>query len=633
MFQSPGKTAGKKRKVRTSTINCSTYCGPETKRVKTNPIEVLIKGKLRSPWTHDSLQRAAENSGKHVSFVTCTNKNKMKSLRLDYVVCDTPEKFAIPSHIRVISAEEFVALLKLKDIDDATSSSDTSIGSIDPVADTHSASNTSADTKNLVSKADLSRVGDDEKNAGVLSSSHTEPSVPGGNKSVVADTFSTHQRTRNCRQNFITCITNLKTKYGESLKLKKYQLEACTWLYNRFCCPRNSAVAIVKSVDDLYVSAKTGDGKTLIVDFLSSLSAESGKITLVVSPLVALMQEQSKMSLTTIQSTYLGGTETAFKGQVYEALRDYADGKSISLPNLLFCSPESLVAPSGEIKELGSLIFDELPKSNSLQSIVFDEGHLILQWGKTFRSSYLKCFQRSALTKVPRVIMSATLSKFDRKALERISDSVNSRVAFDVMGDMSKKSNVTVEIIDKASNKNKSYSNLCDYVKAQYDRMKHATTRLPRMIIFARYTEECKSISKYLNERFVNTEAAYLKTLPYYGSMEEKEKETNFNEFATGDTPILISTTAMSHGVHVKDVRHIVHYFLPQSLSEYQQKVFTLFIFKSVVLSDIFDSIIRDTQHCKTTSTCFSISISFDQPCTHIFGCFLLSPISLHDSP
>ena len=126
---------------------------------------------------------------------------------------------------------------------------------------------------------------------------------------------------------------------------------------------------------DIFVTASTGAGKSLIFQFPAIWFAEKFRLfTIVISPLIGLMDDQVK-NLRKIYApveTFNSGTPPLVKKNIMQRI-------SAGEVNILYISPETLLARS----ELEQLI-----GARTVGLIVIDEAHIVTTWGKQFRPDY-----------------------------------------------------------------------------------------------------------------------------------------------------------------------------------------------------------------------------------------------------
>lgn len=133
---------------------------------------------------------------------------------------------------------------------------------------------------------------------------------------------------------------------------------------------------------DLLISLPTGAGKSLLFQAPALFrSAFSSKLSIVITPLRALMQDQvealwKKGFYSNVE--YLSGDKS--QAEIKDIYRRVAGGEI----TLLFITPERFRSRSFE-----NSFLSRLDEDNGLEYVVFDEAHCISQWGQEFRPDYL----------------------------------------------------------------------------------------------------------------------------------------------------------------------------------------------------------------------------------------------------
>ena len=290
---------------------------------------------------------------------------------------------------------------------------------------------------------------------------------------------------------------------------------------------------VVAGIDTLAIMP-TGAGKSLIYQ-LPALVLPG--VTLVVSPLIALMKDQHD-KLVELGIEVLRLDSTLSPRDEAEALTRLSDGR----PCIAYVTPERLGEPR----------FRERLASVDVALFVVDEAHCISQWGHDFRPAYLGLGDAvRALGRPPVLALTAT-------APPRVKD--------DILAQLSIPEASVIDIgLDRP--------NLRYHVfKSSSERKKQALLLrlLDRQqgsgIIYAATVRTVDALADFLN-------ASGVECGRYHGRMRAKDRERAQTAFMERSEPrIMVATNAFGLGVDKQDIRFVIHYNFPGSLESYYQE-------------------------------------------------------------
>jgi ATP-dependent DNA helicase RecQ len=290
---------------------------------------------------------------------------------------------------------------------------------------------------------------------------------------------------------------------------------------------------VVAGIDTLAIMP-TGAGKSLCYQ-LPALELDG--VTLVVSPLIALMKDQhDKLELLGIDVLRLDSTLSPRDEQT--ALARLSDGR----PCIAYVTPERLGEPR----------FRERLAGVDVALFVVDEAHCISQWGHDFRPAYLGLGDAvRALGKPPVLALTATAPskvKDDILAQLGIADASVIDIGLD-------RPNLRYHVF-KASSERKKQQLLLRLL----DRQQGCG------IIYAATVKTVDALADFLAEHGVECGR-------YHGRMRSKERERVQSAFMDRSTPrIMVATNAFGLGVDKQDIRFVIHYNFPGSLESYYQE-------------------------------------------------------------
>ena len=280
----------------------------------------------------------------------------------------------------------------------------------------------------------------------------------------------------------------------------------------------------------------TGSGKSLCYQVPALVMGQSGGgITIVVSPLVALMHDQvAALRLAGVAADAINSSVD--RAQNVAAWRRVVAGET----RLLYMAPERLM--TGQmLAALGRL---------DVRLIAIDEAHCISQWGPAFRPEYSDLSRlRETFPGVPIAALTATADEVTRGDI--------AAQLFD--GD----AEIIVLGFDRPN------------IKLSVELKR--TWRSQMLAIVERYRGE-SGIVYCLSRKKTEETAAFLvdhgiTALPYHAGMEKTQRDTNQNVFMAEAGIVMVATIAFGMGIDKADVRFVIHADLPASLEAYYQEI------------------------------------------------------------
>ena len=277
----------------------------------------------------------------------------------------------------------------------------------------------------------------------------------------------------------------------------------------------------------------TGAGKSLCYQ-LPALFLDS--LVVVVSPLIALMQDQLEhLNEAGIDAARLDSTVPEKEQRKLE--RELAAGTR----NITLLSPERLMN-SERVEPL---------KKRGVSLFVVDEAHCVSQWGHDFRPSYLHLRQVIAeLGRPPVLALTATASPAQ---VSDILESLGIPGAQVIDGGIERE-NLVFEVL-RTVNRTEKEQQLLALLQST-----------PGATIVYVATVHCvDELSEWLRGRGVQAER-------YHGRMKHHERETAQARFMSGQSRVIVATSAFGLGVDKPDVRCVVHWNFPDSIESYYQQ-------------------------------------------------------------
>lgn len=304
--------------------------------------------------------------------------------------------------------------------------------------------------------------------------------------------------------------------------------------YDSFREGQGEIIDTILSGRDALAIMPTGAGKSLCYQVPALLLPG---ITLVVSPLISLMQDQVKsLNEAGIHAAYINSSLT--EGQINKALSFAARG----VYKIIYVAPERLETAS----------FLSFALHTPISMVTVDEAHCISQWGQDFRPSYLKIIDF-----VEQMPGNPIISAFTATATEVVKNDITRILKL-------KNPNVVVTGFDR--------ENL-------YYQVEHLTGK-QKDIFIQNYIETHPNESGiiYCATR-KNVDTLYEKLLKqgvsvtrYHAGMSNDIRKKSQDDFIYDRAQVVIATNAFGMEIDKSNVRFVIHYNMPQSMENYYQE-------------------------------------------------------------
>ena len=301
--------------------------------------------------------------------------------------------------------------------------------------------------------------------------------------------------------------------------------------YDSFLPLQEEIISHTLAGQDGLVLMPTGGGKSLCYQ-LPAMCLRG--MTLVVSPLIALMKDQvDALNANGIAARFINSSLTASEIELAQSQA------SRGMVKILYAAPERL-AVSG---------FRRFLQSVDLSLIAVDEAHCISEWGHEFRPDYRNLRQlRADFPHVPVIALTATATTRVRQDIVDQLAQQRGRVFLSSFN----RANLTYSVETKEGFWGKLLSLL------------HAHTG-ESTIIYCFSRRETEELADDLNDRG-------LLARPYHAGLEPETRRRTQEDFIHDRVPIIVATIAFGMGIDKPDIRLVVHHSLPKSLEGYYQE-------------------------------------------------------------
>jgi ATP-dependent DNA helicase RecQ len=313
----------------------------------------------------------------------------------------------------------------------------------------------------------------------------------------------------------VDLIATLKTHFG----------------YDQFRPLQREIIRDALAGHDVFVLMPTGGGKSLCFQ-LPALMRDG--LTIVVSPLIALMKDQvDALQTSGIPATYLNSTLD--RAEAKTRWRGLHRGQY----RMLYVAPERLMLDA----------FLERALNWNIAQFAIDEAHCISEWGHDFRPEYRELKKlRAHFPDVPMMALTATATERVRGDIIKelkLRDPRSYIASFN-------RPNLTYRVVPKTA----SYEQLLEFVRSR---------PLESGIVYCASRRSTESLSRNLSQDGISAK-------PYHAGLTSAERTKHQEAFLRDDVRVITATIAFGMGINKPNVRFVVHYDLPKNLESYYQE-------------------------------------------------------------
>ena len=307
--------------------------------------------------------------------------------------------------------------------------------------------------------------------------------------------------------------------------LKKY------WGFDTFRLSQESIIDDAIYGHDVLALLPTGGGKSICFQ-VPGLAREG--ITVVISPLIALMQDQ-------VQNLVSKGirAKAITSGMTYREIDILLDNARFGGIDFLYTSPE----------RIQSALFQERFKLMRISLLVVDEAHCISEWGHDFRPSFrLISRLRELQPTIPVMALTATATSKVKKDIAEQLKLKNPKIHESSF----ERKNLSYEVY-KSENK---INNLLNFIKNFQNKSG---------IVYCQTRKSVKDFARVLLSNNIRCGI-------YHGGLEREERSKMLNGWMGNDFQLMVATNAFGMGIDKPDVRFVAHFEFPPSIEAYYQE-------------------------------------------------------------
>ncbi|GAA3916515.1 RecQ family ATP-dependent DNA helicase [Litoribacillus peritrichatus] len=277
----------------------------------------------------------------------------------------------------------------------------------------------------------------------------------------------------------------------------------------------------------------TGSGKSLCYQFTA---VQLPHLTLVVSPLLALMKDQ----LTFLKKKGIAAASLDSTLSPQESQAVIAGVRSGEIKILMV-----------SVERFKNERFRHFIHSVPISMLVVDEAHCISEWGHNFRPDYLKLPSYCSQLNIPLVLLlTATATRKVKKDMAR-----KFNIVFDhVVQTGFYRPNLNLEVLPVAED----------------DKKTQLLTVLSQQtgagIIYVTLQQTAEQVAGFLAQQGVSASA-------YHAGFDNEKRQSIQSQFMVGQIQVVVATIAFGMGIDKSDIRYVIHYDLPKSIENYSQEI------------------------------------------------------------
>jgi ATP-dependent DNA helicase RecQ len=288
--------------------------------------------------------------------------------------------------------------------------------------------------------------------------------------------------------------------------------------FNNFRGEQKNIINDILNKEDVMAILPTGGGKSLLYQFPATFS---NNITIVVSPLISLMNDQCKyLNSKNIKAICLN-SETSIGISHYTKF------------TIIYTTPEFIMSRIQAFVRI----------KDRIGLFAIDEAHCISQWSHDFRPSYQKLrIIKQYFPGIPLLAVTATATP---KVLEEIYEYLSiTEISEYSLG--TRRTNLIINVRPKS-----------EFAKCTFTEP---------TIVYVQTRKLCEKICKDLKRKKISSAC-------YHGGMLKDEKEKSHEAFINGEVKVIVATISFGMGIDKSDIRHVVNFGVPANIESYYQEI------------------------------------------------------------
>ena len=316
---------------------------------------------------------------------------------------------------------------------------------------------------------------------------------------------------------------------------------------------------------DIFITAPTGSGKSAIFQIPALyLAEEKNLMTIIISPLIALMKDQVK----SLESKGCHFAKTINSDISPVKKRDILEQVAESKCHILYISPETLLSRSD---------IEQLIGEREIGLFVIDEAHIVTTWGKQFRPDYWFLgdhVRKIRKRQIERHGCSFPIATFTATAIyggmenmyKETRESLHMIQPITFLGEV-RRDDIDLNIKPTQTETRRTeyelikFDQLLEIIKRSIVTEKKTLIYFPTVALIRRFYDYCflKNVGKYVSY--------------YHGQLDPITKEENFEKFYNKETFVMLATKAFGMGIDIEDIELVAHFAPTGNVCDYVQEI------------------------------------------------------------